>query len=134
MNRYHAAMFAGLVILLIGAVLAISQILIIGNIGYVKTVGVNVDRDFIDWGNLTVLNSGTEIINVENIENTPILLSLNSSNWNPANASNYLTLSWNYTGTILQPSMTVPIELYLEVQGSFRGQFTFDIWIIAEEI
>jgi len=56
---------------------------------------------------------------------------LTTDNWNPLNASDYLTLSWNYDGRQLNPLEVVQVTLTLTVSSSVQGieSFSFDIII-----
>ena len=39
--------------------------------------------------------------------NTAITLSMNTTNWNPPNASDFITLSWDYGGQVIDPNEVV---------------------------
>jgi hypothetical protein len=113
----------------------------LSSVGTVKALGVGVYWDnacsqavsSIDWGlaepgavkNVTVYN--------RNEGNAPITLSLQTSNWSPANASDYISLSWNYGGQTIGPNQVVAVTLSLSISSSIEGitTFSFDIVIVG---
>jgi len=105
------------------------------NVGFIKTFGVEVDVDFIDWEKIEPNETKPYVIHVRPNGTMPAVLSLDTGNWNPANASDYMMLSWNYTGAVLQPDVWVPVELNLFVSPDIKGikKFSFDIIIIGSE-
>lgn len=140
MNCIKKAMFLTLFLsafslLMLGYGLMFNMVTI-RNVGRIKTIRVEVDTDFIDWGTLSPDSYATRLINVRSVGNTNVTLLLNASDWNPENASQYLSLSWNYSNQILEPYQWIPIELTLTVSANITGikNFSFDIWIIAQEI
>lgn len=109
---------------------------VIRNIGVVEVVGVNADVDFIDWGLIEPSSTTAKLINIMPNGTIPITLTVNTTNWNPSIASDYMTLSWNYTGVALQPDIWCPIELYLTVSPNIESvkNFSFDIIIIGVSV
>ncbi|MGB9923352.1 MAG: hypothetical protein ACPLEW_11130 [Pseudothermotoga sp.] len=111
----------------------------INNQGTVKALGVGVYWDqnctnevtLIDWGMVEPGSINTVTVYVRNEGNTAANISMTTENWNPSNASNYLTLSWNYNGQQLNPSEVVQITLSLAVSSNVQGieNFSFDITI-----
>jgi len=108
----------------------------------IRTIGCKVvDSEgqpiaMIDWGIVDpgstvsyecfVLNNGT----------IPITLNLTTENWNPPNASAFITLSWNYTGQLIEPEASLPITFILIVSPDISGitDFSFDSIITAKEV
>ena len=115
----------------------------IQNAGTIKAVGVGVYWDSsctnettsIPWGMLDPGSNKTFTVYIRNEGNTAESLSLNTENWNPTNAQNYITLSWNYDGTVLSPDQVVEVNLTLSVSSSIEGieNFSFTIVIIGTE-
>ena len=115
---------------------------IIASTGTVKAVNVGVYWNqnctetvtSIDWGMLEPAESKNATIYLKNEGNTPINLSLNTSNWNPAEARNYVNLNWTYSGENLQPDQALPATLTLSVEQNVTNitTFNFDIIIIGE--
>jgi hypothetical protein len=87
----------------------------------------------LDWGTLEPGENPTITTYIKNEGNVPITLSLQTSNWNPLNAQNYLSLSWNYNNQPLSPGETAQIILTLEVDPETTGitAFSFDITIVS---
>ena len=115
----------------------------IQNAGTIKAVGVGVYWDSsctnettsIPWGMLDPGSNKTFTVYIRNEGNTAESLSLNTENWNPTNAQNYITLSWNYDGTVLSPDQVVEVNLTLSVSSSIEGieNFSFTIVIVGTE-
>ena len=116
----------------------------IPNSGNVKTIGVGVywDSDCtnnvtsIDWGTLEPGSTRNKIVYIKNEGDTPIMLNMTTGNWDPSVASNYIHLSWNCEGTILDTNTpVVQAVLTLSVSSSVSGVsgFSFDITIKGTE-
>jgi hypothetical protein len=111
------------------------------NSGSIKAIGVDVYWDqactnpvsSVNWG--IVSPGGTKDITVyiKNTGNSPITLSMATSNWNPTNAHNYMTLTWNYAGQTINANNVTPVTFTLTVSASITGitNFSFDITIAA---
>ena len=109
--------------------------------GSVKGVGVGVywnqactnATSSISWGILDPGSNVNKTIYIRNEGNTAATLSMTTSNWNPTNASSYMTLSWNYGGQTLSVNQVVQVKLTLSVSSSVTGitNFSFDITITA---
>jgi hypothetical protein len=105
--------------------------------GTVKAVGVGVFWDsnctntvsFIDWGIVEPGSMNNVTVYMRNEGNVAASISLATENWNPSNASDYLSLSWNYDGRELNPLEVVQETLTLTVSSSVQGitSFSFDI-------
>jgi hypothetical protein len=72
---------------------------------------------------------------VRNEGNVAVTLSIQTADWNPANASSYLVFGWNCTGYVLQPSQVVQALLTLTVSSSISGitSFSFDITLAGTQ-
>lgn len=113
----------------------------ISNVGSVKAVGVGVYWDqnctnvvsAIDWGMLEPGSSKNVTVYIRNEGNSVVSLSMATSNWNPSNASDYITLGWDYTGQIVDPESVIEVTLILAVSSSITGvtSFSFDIVIVG---
>jgi len=81
----------------------------IENKAAVKVVGVGIYQDLnftvsvteIDWGILEPGESRNVSAYILNESNVPLTLSMASLDWQPANASDYMTLSWNQEAAVL---------------------------------
>jgi len=113
----------------------------VSNTGSVKGVGVGIYSDqactnaisSINWGMLDPGSNANKTVFIRNEGNTPATLSVVTSNWNPTNASSYMTLSWNYGGQALNVNQVVQVRLTLSVSTNVKGiaSFSFDITITA---
>ena len=114
------------------------------NSGNVKAVGVGVYWDnactnnvtSIDWGFLEPGATVNKTVYIKNEGNTPMVLNMTTDNWNPASASENITLSWNREGYVL--NTTAPVVqaiLTLSVSPNISGvtSFSFDIIITGTE-
>ena len=107
--------------------------------GTTKAIGVGIYQDnkctdplvSIDWG---VLESGSSKNGTHYIRNEgkkALTLSLYTSNWNPSDSSDYITLSWNYDGQPIDPNKVVQFMLTLSTSAGVEGitSFSFDFTI-----
>jgi hypothetical protein len=119
------------------------------SLGTMKTIGVEAYWDpnrenkteTIDWGTIWPGSSKNVMIYIRSVSNFKATLNLNTTNWNPANISDYISLSWSYNGTPLDPSETIQVTLTLSASSSDSfvqyliandvKDFSFDIVIVA---
>jgi len=95
----------------------------------------------VDWGSLEPGMTRDTTMYIRNIGEGKVELSLDATNWRPANISNYLNLTWSYSGAAVFPSETVKVTLTLSSSSSpdFTEylvahdvrEFNFDIIITA---
>ena len=87
----------------------------------------------VDWGKVGPGGSVTKTVYLRNEGNSEVTLSLSTASWSPANARDYISLSWNYGGQIIAPNQVVQITLTLSVSNSINGitDFYFDIIIVG---
>jgi len=145
MSKQKISLFA--LTLLTAAVLvgvstsALVSHLTIPSIGRIKTVGVGVYWNStctnvvstIDWETVEPGSSKNVTVYIRNEGNSVSTLSLNTSNWNPSSASNYISLSWDYRGQKLSPNQVMQVTLTLSISSSIKdiSNFSFDITISA---
>jgi hypothetical protein len=113
----------------------------IANVGSVKGVGVGIYWDSactngtssINWGILDPGSNKTATIYVRNEGNAVVTLSKTTQNWIPTNASNYMSLNWNYANQTLSVNQVLQVSLALVVSPTVTGitSFSFDITITA---
>lgn len=119
------------------------------SLGTVKTIGVEVYWDqnlenkteTINWDEVWVGSSKNVTVYIRSISNNRIILNLNATDWNPTDVSDYMNLSWDYNGTLLNPGETIPVMLTLSIPSSYSfvnylidndvQNFNVDIHIIA---
>ena len=140
---------AGATLILVTYVLALSvtgQVLsavqpgrTVSNAGTVETIGVGVgvyqdsgctsNLSFIDWGVLEPGSSKNFTCYIRNELSSVSTLSMSTSNWDPPNASDYLTLSWDYGGQSIDVDEVVPVTFTLSVDASIEGITNFRFYI-----
>ena len=113
----------------------------VSNVGSVKAIGVGVYWDenctsevsSINWGMLEPGSSENVTVYIRNEGNSVASLSMDTSNWIPSNASDYITLSWDYGGVSITPGEVVQVTFTLSVSASIEGvtSFSFDIVIVG---
>lgn len=113
----------------------------VSNVGSVKAIGVGVYWDenctsevsFIDWGMLEPGSGENVTVYIRNEGNSVASLSMDTSNWIPSNASDYITLSWDYGGVSISPGEVVQVTFTLSVSASIEGvtSFSFDIVVMG---
>lgn len=98
------------------------------------TVGLETNTTAIEWGMLNPGDNTTIAVEVSNVGTKPVILSLQTSNYIPANAVNYLTLSWNYNNETIQTGTSISVQLMLTVGPSIEGinDFSFNITITGD--
>lgn len=111
--------------------------------GKIKAVGVGVYWDLnatipctaIDWGILGPGDLAGVTVYIKNIKNTNATLTINSTAYVPPEFHNYATLTWNYTGALLQPGQTIGTQISLLIAPNITNitAFSFDIYIWAIE-
>jgi hypothetical protein len=83
------------------------------------------------WGNITPGGSADVTLWIKNTGNMPLTLTMTESNYTPATATNYLTLTWNQENTKIQPGAVVACDLHLKVTPVVADltDFSFQITI-----
>jgi len=136
-----AATLAGVIIASPAIFGLLTKTATVGGTGVVKSVGVGVYSDSnctspvssINWGTAEPGTSVNKTVYIRDEGNAPITMSMQTQNWSPANASSYITLSWNYAGGSIQPGQVVTVTLTLSVSAGISGitNYSFDILITA---
>lgn len=117
----------------------LNSTLTLTSVGTVTTVGVGAYWDegctnavtMVNWGNIEPGESKKVLIYIKNEGSTPVTLSMNTTDWSPSSAENYMSLSWDYSGGQIAAGGAVRVTLTLTVSSSASGitSFTFDIII-----
>lgn len=103
------------------------------NTGAITTVNVGAFADSgctqvlstIDWGSLVPGSSANKTIYVKNTGTAQVSLSMTVTAWNPANASGYVTFTWNQEGTVLNVGNVLATLLVLSVSSGTTGVTNF---------
>lgn len=106
----------------------------------IQTAGVTAYTDVscttivteVPWGSLAPGSSGTNIFYIKNEGTFSLALSLDTTNWNPTNAPNYIALNWDYDGQTIAPDQVIQIILTLSVSQNINGINSFNFEIIID--
>ena len=104
----------------------------------IQTAGIAAYRDAsctttasnVPWGTIAPGSSGKYTLYIKNKGTTSLNLFLDTTNWNPTNAANYMTLTWNYNGQKIEPNQVIQITLTLSVSQSISGIDSFNFEIV----
>jgi len=137
-----------IIIAILVAMIAVSSALMqltrrIPSTGKIKTVDVGVYWDpectqnitLIDWGFVEPAETKNVTIYVKNTSNVNGTLTLDTSNWNPSITASYMSLTWDYNGSLLQENEVRKVVLFLTVASDISEitTFSFDITITFVE-
>ncbi len=110
---------------------------------YVKGIGVGIYWDqscknttlAFQFGQVDPGSNKTLTIYIKNECSSTVFLKLETSNWSPATAPDYISLQWNYTNQVLNVNEVVSIELTLTLNASIYGisDFSFHTTITASQ-
>lgn len=106
--------------------------------GSIKSVGLGVYWDLectnttssLDFGQLEPESSKNFTLFLRNEGNSALTLNVTMENWNPSNAANYLTLTWNREGQQVNPDEVIGFVIALSVSEDITGISTFSLDII----
>jgi len=103
------------------------------NIGVYSDGDCSSNASSVDWGDIEPGSVQNVSLFVRNEGTVAADLFLTTGDWSPSNASEFLTLTWDYSGRTLDLFEIVPITLTLQVSPSVSGikSFSFDIIIGA---
>jgi len=85
----------------------------------------------IRWGLIEPGATANQTIYIRNEGDTKNTLTMTTSNWNPTNSHNHISITWNYTGQTLDVNQAIPITFTLHIEENTHGisDFSFDITI-----
>jgi hypothetical protein len=109
----------------------------------VKGVGVGIYWDqtctnttlAFQFGQIQPGSNKTLTVYVKNGCSSPVLLMLETSNWNPSSSRDYISLDWNYSSQVLNANEVIPLEITLLIDTSIYGisNFNFNTNIVASQ-
>lgn len=79
----------------------------------------------VNWGSISAGGVTAQTLYIKNTGTGTITLSLTTSNWNPAGASTYITVSWNQQGAQLLAGQAVAATITLTVAPGITGISSF---------
>jgi archaellum component FlaG (FlaF/FlaG flagellin family) len=101
------------------------------NIEVYSDITSTIKCNNIDWGSIYPQSNDSKTIYIKNTGNTTENLSLETSDWNPTEATSIITLSWNREGASIAPGQVIEATLTLST-GADNGKiddFNFNIVI-----
>lgn len=96
------------------------------SLGTIKTIDVETywdenletKRETLDWGEIETGMSSNLTLYVKSTSNFVVTVNLTLTDWDPQNISDYLSITWDYNGTLLNPGDVIPVTLTLTVPSS----------------
>lgn len=140
--RVHVVVLAavfGLCVGIVSTVAVMQWTRRIPNSATLKLVGVGVYKDVnftipvtsIDWGLVEPGEQKNYTAYIKNESNIPITLTMWTEDWDPANASSFITLTWSYDGSEIVVDDSIVVTFFLDVNATISGidafAFTFVI-------
>jgi len=108
-------------------------------LGTIRAVGVGVYWNSgcsnivtsVDWGVVEPGATKHVQVYIKNEGSEPVTLALATESWSPAAAASYLTLTWDYDGSVILAEGVEEVTLTLTVSDTIEGitSFSFDIII-----
>lgn len=113
-----------------------SGLVITINLGVFEDQNLTIPTTSILWPTLTPGDNASHVLYVKNEGSTPVILHMNTSDWNPPEASTYLFLSWDREDQILHSGVVIKATLVLHVSPEIQGIFNygFAITLIGEVV
>ncbi len=105
------------------------------SLGTIKTIEVETywdqngenKRETLSWGEIKIEKLNWDEIKiyplnttvyVKSVSNFIVTLNLNITDWNPVEISDYLTISWDYNGTLIKPGEIIPVTMTLSASST----------------
>jgi hypothetical protein len=105
------------------------------SLGTIKTIEVETywdpngenRRENLTWNEIEIQKLGWDEVKVnpvnttlyvKSVSNFRVTLNMSLTDWNPVEISDYLTISWDYNGTILNPGEIIPVTMTLSASSS----------------
>ena len=105
--------------------------------GSIKGVGVGVYWDSlcnnpvssVDFGLLEAGSQKDFTFYLRNEGNTDISLNMTSNNWDPIEAADYLSLTWNREGQLMRPDQVISCMMTLSVSENIQDITSYSLTI-----
>jgi len=105
------------------------------SLGTIKTIEVETywdpngenRRENLTWNEIQIqklggdevkMNQVNTTVYVKSVSNFRVTLNMFLTDWNPVEISDYLTISWDYNETILNPDEIIPVTMTLSASSS----------------
>lgn len=120
--------------IVVASAVALYALYQVGSSGRIVGIGVKVYADAeatipvtdIQWGDFLPGDVAETEVYIKNIKEVPVVLVMNTTSWNPVEAEQYLTLTWDYAGQVLAAGEVLPVVFSLQVNIAVEGITTFD--------
>lgn len=99
-------------------------------IGVYKDVNFTVSVTEIDWGIVEPGENKSFSAYILNESNVPVTLTMQTEDWRPANASSWISLSWDYDGSEIPVDGSIPVTFVLTLDPATSGIDTFSFTIV----
>ena len=102
------------------------------NIGVYSDSACTQNYTSLNWGTLSAGGNATRTVWIKNAGTANATLSMTTSNWNPSNANQGVTLTWNRQGAAIVANAVVQATLTLNVSPAVEGiitTFAFNVQI-----
>ena len=113
----------------------------IKNHGTIRAIGISFFQDQacttplteISWGLLSPGENASFVGFCKNTKTISVTLTLQTQNWSPSNAADYIRGSWNYTGATISRGQVIPIAFSVAVAQNITGitDFSFEFLVTA---
>jgi hypothetical protein len=105
------------------------------SVGFGESIDVYSDAkcmskiESINWGMLSPGEMKNVTIYVRNEGERSTVLAMSVYGWTPVEALNFMTVTWNYSGTAVEPGQMVAVLLTLMVDPNINGITNFGVTI-----
>jgi hypothetical protein len=115
--------------------IAVAEVISTQGVGVYWDAQCKNEVSSVDWGMMEPGSSTSVMVYVRNEANTSTVFSLSAENWNPVNASQYISLTWDYAGAVVDVGAVVQVTVSLWVSDTIEGvtDFTFDIVVTRSD-
>jgi hypothetical protein len=99
------------------------------NIGVYSNSACTSNLTSLDFGSIYSGSTSNITLWIKNVGNSNEIVSLSTNTWSPVSVSQWVTLSWNQTGTVLAQNQVVAANMILTVSASVNSSlssFTFN--------
>lgn len=99
-------------------------------VGVYKDSQCNIPLSSLPWGLLEPNSPQYVTAYIRNEGNAPTIFSLHSINWRPMIAEDYISLTWDYNGDVIDPEDSIKVTFILTVSQAIEDITTFDFDIV----
>lgn len=139
MARIKTILFVFLIVFLaVNIAYSLLASVTIPNYGIIKAININIYQDSnctatltnIEWGIIEPNSTITYEAWLQNKGNVPVTLTLYTENWNPLNASDYISLIWNCEDVAINMDEIISCVFTLEIYPNVTGITNFSFYVL----